>query len=84
MSKALKGVRATGELTLCRGRDTVAESRGEVQFTEFGVSGPAVFDLSRSAAVEKPPLTLHIDLLPGCPRRTRRRCCGSGPRSCRS
>ena len=62
--KALKGVRATGELTLCRGRDTVAESRGEVQFTEFGVSGPAVFDLSRSAAVEKPPLTLHIDLLP--------------------
>lgn len=62
--KSLKGVRANGALRLCRGNETVAASEGEVQFTEFGVSGPAVFELSRAAATEKGPLTLHIDLLP--------------------
>ena len=62
--KALKGVRANAALRLCRGRDTVAASQGEVQFTEFGVSGPAVFELSRTAATEKGSLTIHLDLLP--------------------
>ena len=62
--KALKGVRANAALRLCRGRDTVAASQGEVQFTEFGVSGPAVFELSRAAATEKGPLTILLDLLP--------------------
>ena len=62
--KALKGVRANADLRLCRNRDAAAASRGEVQFTDFGVSGPAVFELSRAAATEKGPLTLHIDLLP--------------------
>ena len=62
--KALKGVRANAALRLCRGRDTVAASQGEVQFTEFGVSGPAVFELSRTAATEEGSLTIHLDLLP--------------------
>ena len=62
--KALKGVRANADLRLCRNRDAVSASRGEVQFTDFGVSGPAVFELSRAAATEKGSLTLHIDLLP--------------------
>ena len=62
--KALKGVRANADLRLCRGQTSVAASRGEVQFTEFGVSGPAVFELSRAAATEKGPLVLHADLLP--------------------
>lgn len=35
-----------------------------MQFTEFGVSGPAVFELSRATATEKGPLTLRMDLLP--------------------
>lgn len=61
--KALKGVRADAALELRRDRETVAASTGEVQFTEFGVSGPAVFELSRAAATSKGPLTLHMDLL---------------------
>ena len=40
--KALKGVRANADLRLCRNRDAVAASRGEVQFTDFGVSGRRV------------------------------------------
>lgn len=62
--KALKGVRANADIRLCRGRETVAASSGETQFTDFGVSGPAVFELSRAAATEKGTLTLVIDLLP--------------------
>ena len=46
--KALKGIRADAALTLLCGGRTVAESRGELQFTEKGLSGPAGFDLARS------------------------------------
>ena len=42
----------------------LAKSRGELQFTDNGVSGPAVFDLSRAAATGGEGLTLHIRLLP--------------------
>ncbi len=49
--RALKGVRADAAVTLRQGRRVLAESAGEVQFTDTGVSGPAVFDVSRAAAV---------------------------------
>ena len=48
--RALKGVKAQCGINLRRGGQTVAENRGEVLFTEYGVSGPAVFDISRAAA----------------------------------
>ena len=62
--RALKGVRVQCALWLTRGGETLAESRGELQFTEKGVSGPAVFDLSRAAATEGGALTLRAALLP--------------------
>ena len=62
--RALKGVRAESALTLKRRGFPLAESRGELQFTDNGVSGPAVFDLSRAAATGGEGLTLHICLLP--------------------
>lgn len=62
--RALKGVRAESALTLKRRGFPLAESRGELQFTDNGVSGPAVFDLSRAAATGGEGLTLHIRLLP--------------------
>ena len=40
--RALKGVRADARVTLTRGRAILARSAGEVQFTEKGVSGPAI------------------------------------------
>ena len=48
--RALKGVRADAAVTLRRG-GVIARSAGEVQFTDTGVSGPAVFDVSRAASV---------------------------------
>ena len=49
--RALKGIRADAAVTLRRGNEVLAQSCGEVQFTETGVSGPAVFDVSRAASV---------------------------------
>lgn len=48
-TKSLKGVRADAKLTLKRNGQLLAENIGEVQFTDFGISGPAVFELSRYA-----------------------------------
>lgn len=62
--RALKGVRVQAALTLMRRDLVLAQSRGELQFTDTGVSGPAVFDLSRAAATGGEGLTLHIRLLP--------------------
>jgi len=61
--RSLKGVRADAAVTLKRGGETLAESAGEVQFADYGVSGPAVFEISRAAAGEKGELSLHLDLL---------------------
>ena len=49
--RALKGVRADCALRLVSGGDILAESAGELQFTETGLSGPAAFDISRECAM---------------------------------
>jgi len=61
--RALKGVRADCRLRLLAGGEALAESAGELQFTETGVSGPAVFDLSRAAATGGRGLVLAADFL---------------------
>lgn len=64
VTRALKGIRAQGSVAVRRGRQTLAESRGEIQFTETGVSGPAVFEVSRAAATGGSGLTVVLNLLP--------------------
>ena len=59
--RALKGVRADCSLRLFSGESLLAESAGELQFTETGVSGPAAFDISRSVATAGKGLTLSAD-----------------------
>ena len=59
--RALKGVRADCRLRLTYGGETLAETAGELQFTETGVSGPAAFELSRAASVGGKGLTLTAD-----------------------
>lgn len=49
--KSLKGVRAGAVITLERDGNVIGQSRGEVQFTEKGISGIAVFELSRLVSV---------------------------------
>ena len=61
--RSLKGVRADASVTLKRGGEVLAESAGEVQFADYGVSGPAIFEISRAAASAKGELSVHLDLL---------------------
>jgi predicted Rossmann fold flavoprotein len=63
--RSLKGVRADAHVVLLRGRTVLAESAGEVQFTDYGVSGPAIFEISRAVSVSDGQLTLRLDLLRG-------------------
>lgn len=60
--KPLKGVRADAFVRL-QGTQQLASATGEVQFTEYGVSGPAIFEVSRAASVSKEPVLLVFDFL---------------------
>ncbi|MBO4419512.1 MAG: aminoacetone oxidase family FAD-binding enzyme [Oscillospiraceae bacterium] len=62
--RGLKGVRANAGLRLTINGTLAATAWGEVQFTDYGVSGPAVFEISRTAATADGTV-LHLDLLPG-------------------
>ena len=62
--RALKGVRAEGALRLMRGEELLAQSRGEIQFTETGLSGPAAFDISRAASTDGADAVIYADFLP--------------------
>ena len=61
--KALKGVRADGAVLVERNGKILAENAGEIQFTDFGVSGPAIFEISRAISTGKSPMTIHLNLL---------------------
>lgn len=61
--RSLKGVRAEVCMGLYQGGELLCQSRGELQFTDSGVSGPAAFDISRTAAVEGEGGELRIDFL---------------------
>jgi len=60
--RALKGVRADGTAVYEKDGRTLAETAGELQFTDFGLSGPAAFELSRAVSVSGGG-TLLLDLL---------------------
>lgn len=62
--RALKGVRAQAAVTLLSGKYPLASDRGEVQFTDTGLSGPCIFQLSRAASTAKGTVTAVLDLLP--------------------
>ena len=49
--RALKGVRADALVRLRQNGRTLAQEAGEVQFTDFGLSGPVAFSLSREAGL---------------------------------
>ena len=65
--KAVKGVRQEAKVSLFVDDAFVFADHGEVQFTDYGLSGIPVFQLSRFAAkalVEKQNVTVSIDFVP--------------------
>ncbi|MBQ3987113.1 MAG: NAD(P)/FAD-dependent oxidoreductase [Oscillospiraceae bacterium] len=59
--KSLKGVRAQAGVGLRKDGKTIVTGAGEVQFTEYGLSGPAIFDISRWASEG---CEIRLDLAP--------------------
>ena len=63
-TKSMKGVRAQAVVTLERQGIVLARTVGEVQFAEYGVTGPAIFDISRAAASAGAGCDVVLRLLP--------------------
>lgn len=65
--RSLKGIRAQGNIYMTLDGKELGEEKGEIQFTDFGISGIAVMQLSSMAcaitAKGKKPL-IHIDFVP--------------------
>ncbi len=65
--KSIAGIRCDAEIRLSAGGKSVAKERGELQLTDYGISGIPVFQLSGIASRElmkKQSLKAEIDFLP--------------------
>lgn len=61
---ALKGVRANCRAALYRDENETASSVGEIQFTDYGLSGPVIFEISRDACTGGGEWECRLDFLP--------------------
>ena len=61
---SLKGVRANCHARILRDGAMFAESTGELQFTDYGISGPVVFEISRDVCQSKGEWSAELDFLP--------------------
>ena len=61
---SLKGVRANCKAQILRDGVRFLESTGEIQFTEYGLSGPVIFEVSRDVCQGKGNWVCRLDLLP--------------------
>lgn len=60
----LKGVRANCHAAIYHNEVLFAQSTGELQFTEYGLSGPVIFEISRDACQERGQWLCRLDFLP--------------------
>ncbi len=61
---ALKGVRTHCHVQILQGDKLHSESTGELQFTEYGLSGPVIFEVSRDVCLDGGRWTAKLDFLP--------------------
>lgn len=61
---ALKGVRANCHAAVYRDGQLHSESTGELQFTEYGLSGPVMFEISRDVCTTREEWVCRLDFLP--------------------
>lgn len=64
----LQGVRAKGTVSIWNKQNMLAEDDGEIQFTQYGVSGIVIFNLARYAGIEldkdsKAEIRIQMNLL---------------------
>ena len=61
---ALKGVRAQCSAEIFWNEQPFSKSNGEIQFTDYGLSGPVIFEISRDACVKSGRWICKLDFLP--------------------
>ena len=61
---SLKGVRANCRVQILHNGECYAQSTGELQLTEHGISGPVVFEISRDVCAAPGNWTAKLDFLP--------------------
>ena len=61
---ALKGVRANCRAEILRDGQLHSQSAGEIQFTEYGLSGPVIFEVSRDACYGRGEWICRLDFIP--------------------
>jgi hypothetical protein len=67
--KQIAGVRCDAKLTLWVEQNRICTEQGELQLTDYGISGIPVFQLSRQAAYalrERKCTAVEIDFMPAC------------------
>ncbi len=67
---ALKGVRANCHAQILRDGALFSQSSGELQFTEYGLSGPVIFEISRDVCQGNGQWLCRLDFLPQCTEET--------------
>lgn len=63
--ESLKGIRAECIASVWQGARLHAQSAGQVQFTQYGLSGPVIFEVSRDVCLGGGEWRCELDLLPG-------------------
>lgn len=61
---SLKGVRTNCNVEIFHNGDLFAQSRGELQFTEQGLSGPVIFEISRDVCSASGSWIASLDFMP--------------------
>lgn len=60
--RSMKGIKVTAGVSVLRGRSVLEKKSGELLFTETGVSGTVIFELSRAVSCGGEGLILQADL----------------------
>lgn len=66
--RSMKGIRLPAEIKVMKGKRVLDKRSGELLFTDTGVSGTAVFELSRTVSTGGEGLELEIDFFDGMER----------------
>ena len=61
---ALKGIRTECKVEIHHNGQLFAQNRGQLQFTEYGISGPVVFEVSRDVCAQLGQWLCRLDMLP--------------------
>ncbi len=64
VTKSLKGIKVNAKATLILNGENLKEDTGEVLFTDYGLSGPPVMQISREVSRKKGEFYISLDLMP--------------------